>query len=229
MARERALRARRGTTGNSGDGEDDALFAAIAADLRATGYSVNPAALAPALSGALREQVVALPPSQFRRAGVGRQQQHRFNRFVRTDDICWITGESPTGAAWLRWAAALQHYLNRHLLLGLFSFESHYAHYAPGDFYRRHYDAFRGEANRMVSLVLYLNPGWGPQDGGELVLYRDEADREGLRVTPLLGTVVAFLSEEFPHEVLPAARHRYSIAGWFRLNTSTTGRVDPPR
>jgi SM-20-related protein len=229
VASERALRERRGTASNSGDGEDEALFAAIAADLRVTGYSVNPAALAPALSAALREQVLALPSSQFRRAGVGRQQQHQVNRFVRTDDICWITGESATGAAWLRWAAALQRYLNRHLLLGLFSFESHYAHYAPGDFYRRHYDAFRGEANRMVSLVVYLNPGWGPQDGGELVLFRDEADREGLRVTPLLGTVVAFLSEEFPHEVLPAVRHRYSIAGWYRLNTSTALRVDPPR
>lgn len=37
-----------------------------------------------------------------------------------------------------------------------------------------------------------------------------------------------FLSEEFPHEVLPASRERYSIAGWFRVNGNGAGRVDPP-
>jgi SM-20-related protein len=50
-----------------------------------------------------------------------------------------------------------------------------------------------------------------------------------LSVQPLHGTVVVFLSEEFPHEVLPASRDRYSIAGWFRVNGSTAERVDPPR
>jgi SM-20-related protein len=36
------------------------------------------------------------------------------------------------------------------------------------------------------------------------------------------------LSEDFPHGVLPAQRDRYSIAGWFRLNTSLFDRIDPP-
>jgi SM-20-related protein len=40
--------------------------------------------------------------------------------------------------------------------------------------------------------------------------------------------LVVFLSEEFPHEVLPTATDRYSIAGWFRVNTSSAERVDPP-
>jgi SM-20-related protein len=60
------------------------------------------------------------------------------------------------------------------------------------------------------------------------VLYKDDADKEGVKVVPLMGTLVTFLSEEFPHEVLPAARDRYSIAGWFRVNTSATDKVDPP-
>ncbi|MEC7468361.1 MAG: 2OG-Fe(II) oxygenase, partial [Pseudomonadota bacterium] len=34
---------------------------------------------------------------------------------------------------------------------------------------------------------------------------------------------------EFPHEVLPATRDRFSIAGWFRVNNSTAQRVDPPK
>ena len=35
--------------------------------------------------------------------------------------------------------------------------------------------------------------------------------------------------EEIPHEVKPARRDRFSITGWFRLNTSSPDRVDPPR
>jgi SM-20-related protein len=38
--------------------------------------------------------------------------------------------------------------------------------------------------------------------------------------------VVIFLSERIPHEVLPATRDRYSIAGWFRVNATTGGRLD---
>jgi SM-20-related protein len=78
-------------------------------------------------------------------------------------------------------------------------------------------------------VVVYLNHAWSAADGGELVLYRDDADRDGIRVLPLLGTVAVFLSEAFPHEVLPAGRDRYSIAGWYRRNTSQPHRVDPPR
>ena len=60
-------------------------------------------------------------------------------------------------------------------------------------------------------------------------MYADGNDRVGTRVTPSFATLVCFLSERFPHEVLPAKRPRYSIAGWYRVNGSTTQRVDPPR
>ena len=114
------------------------------------------------------------------------------------------------------------------MFLGLFSFESHFAHYRPGDYYKRHYDAFRGEANRVLSIVVYFNSGWTPKEGGELVLYKDDKDRQGTKVIPLMGTIVVFLSEEFPHEVLKAKRDRHSIAGWYRVNTSLGDKVDPP-
>ena len=146
---------------------------------------------------------------------------------IRRDEICWITGESLAGRQWLKWAAELQLYLNRRLFLGLFSFESHFAQYAQGAFYRRHRDAFCGQANRILSVVVYLNKDWQVADGGELVLYAGDGDKFGVKVLPSWGTVVVFLSEEFPHEVLPAKCDRYSIAGWYRLNTSTFGRADP--
>ena len=117
---------------------------------------------------------------------------------------------------------------SRRLFLGLFSFESHFSHYQSGDFYRKHLDAFKGEANRVLSLVTYLNRGWEPNQGGELVIYSPEDGTELVKVTPMFATLVLFLSEEFSHEVLPTARNRYSVAGWFRLNSSINQHIDPP-
>jgi SM-20-related protein len=80
----------------------------------------------------------------------------------------------------------------------------------------------------VLSVVTYLNPAWVNSDQGELVIYADDHDRKGLKVVPLYGTIVVFLSEEFPHEVLQANRDRYSVAGWFRVNTSINNQIDPP-
>ncbi|MFU8765542.1 MAG: 2OG-Fe(II) oxygenase [Haliea sp.] len=209
--------------------DEEALFAGIARDLRERGFAICPNALPGPLTGGLQDHLAQMNRERFTRAGVGRQDAHTLNDFVRTDEICWINGESEAGRAWLEWAARLQQFLNRELLLGLFSFESHFAHYRPGDFYRRHLDAFRGEANRVLSLVAYLNPDWQLADGGELVLYTGDDAGARLKVLPGLGTIALFLSEEFPHEVLPARRDRYSIAGWYRVNQSTAQRADPPR
>ena len=77
-------------------------------------------------------------------------------------------------------------------------------------------------------MVAYLNPDWSEEDGGELVLYPEKGEQGELRVTPAHGTFVLFLSEDFEHEVLPARRDRLSIAGWFRRNSSSAMRADPP-
>ena len=201
----------------------------IAEDLAKRGLSIQPNALEPEMAHALRSEVTALDDAWFRQAGVGRLKNHHLNRFNRTDSVCWMDGRTDPSAQWIALADQLRLDLNRHLFLGLFSYESHYARYLPGDFYKRHVDAFRGQANRVVSTVLYLNPGWTPEDGGELVIYESAADQTGLRVTPAFGTLVCFLSEEFPHEVLPAQRIRYSIAGWYRLNQTSMDVLDPPR
>jgi SM-20-related protein len=209
--------------------QNQALFAQVADDLTNKGYSIQPFALPLDLSNHLLEQVLSMSAESFIEAGIGRAKEHMRNDFVRRDEICWISGNSQAGAQWLDWTKQLQEYLNRRLFLGLFSFESHFAHYSAGSFYKRHLDAFKGEANRVLSLVAYLNPDWQINDGGELVLYKNEHDLEGLKVVPALGTLAIFLSDEFPHEVLPAQRDRYSIAGWYRINSSSADRVDPPR
>lgn len=211
------------------DTGDTALLDRIADDLYRDGYCIVDNALPEPMTQALFAYQKALSEQQFSEAGIGRKSLFHKNESVRTDKVCWIDGSSQVGAQWLEWCNTLKAHLNKRLFMGLFSFESHFAHYRPGDFYKRHYDAFKGASNRVLSLVTYLNKEWDAQDGGELVLYKDDADTAGVRVTPKLGTVVLFLSEEFPHEVRPATRDRYSIAGWFRVNTTSGNRIDPPR
>jgi SM-20-related protein len=202
-------------------GGDDPVFMQIAEDLAARNFSVIPNALPPALSAALFQQIQALSSAQFNPAGVGRDHAHTLNQFVRRDSIRWISGQTDAEHIWLQWAERLRNSLNQQLFLGLFSFESHFAHYSPGDFYKKHLDAFKTDtlsrkANRILSVVAYFNPGWLPDDGGELLIYNAAGTESLLQVIPAYATLAVFLSEEVPHEVLPARRDRYSIAGWFR-------------
>jgi len=208
---------------------DNSLFEKITDDIVQQGYSINPNALPNELASALFDLLKQMRHTEIDAAGIGRKKAHMVDEFVRTDEICWINGDSEAGKDWLIWTSELRQYLNSQLFLGLFSFESHFAHYAPGQFYKKHLDAFKGESNRVLSIVVYLNHDWAAGDAGELVLYKENDDLNGTKILPNFGTLVAFLSEDFPHEVLPAKRDRYSIAGWFRLNTTSAERIDPPR
>jgi SM-20-related protein len=112
---------------------------------------------------------------------------------------------------------ALREALNRECLLGLFELEAQLAAYPPGARYPTHVDRLRRDDARVLSIALYLNAGWRPEDGGALRLYLAAAGRAPYAdVLPAGGTLVAFLSERFPHEVLPARRERLSLSGWFR-------------
>jgi SM-20-related protein len=207
----------------------ESLFQQIANDLRLKGFSVNACAFPLPLCEHLYEEVSQSHATEFRPAGIGRDLNHTKNATIRSDYIQWVEGKTPTQHAWITFASRLQRELNRSLLLGLFSFESHFAHYKPGAFYKRHVDAFKGQANRVLSVVLYLNSSWAAEYGGQLALYSDlNPDELLVQILPEMGTLVVFLSEDFPHEVLPATHDRFSIAGWFRVNTSSTYLVDHP-
>lgn len=197
----------------------------LARSLERDGYVVQPGGLPADVALALTKYAARVGAGDYHAAAVGRGEEQQRNRFVRRDVIHWLEDQDPALAPWRAWTELLRVELNRQLFLGLFSFESHLAHYRPGDFYRTHVDAFRGEANRIVSLVCYLNEGWTEGDGGELVL---DTKAGPVTVPPAHRTVVLFLSEEMPHEVKPARRDRHSVAGWFRLNSSSPDRVDPP-
>lgn len=201
-------------------------FESLIRGLEESGFVVQPYGLPADIAQVLSGYATLASAADYHAAQVGRGLEQQRNRFVRRDRIHWMDERNPALAPWRGWTEALRVHLNRRLFLGLFSFESHLAHYRPGDFYRTHVDAFRGEADRVVSLVCYLNEGWQTGDGGELVLYTGRAE---VTVQPLHRTVVLFLSEEMPHKVKPALRDRHSVTGWFRLNGSSPDRVDPPR
>lgn len=192
-------------------------FDKIINDLSRDGFSINKNALPAELSLALFNHLQQMHSEKFSLAGIGRGNSHKKRKDIRKDKICWITGTSQAGRDWIEWCEQLQTAVNRELFLGLRGFESHFAHYQAGDYYLRHYDAFRGEQNRVLTVVAYFNHNWNLSDGGELILYRSDEDELGIRVLPEMGTIAVFLSEEFPHEVKPTWRDRYSIAGWYRV------------
>lgn len=207
---------------------DEDAFRDIASKLETTGYAIVPSALPEALVDSLLLHLKSLNDADFKQAGTGRAADYEVRSGIRGDEIRWLNGEHPATKAYLEWIEALRLNLNRYLFLGLFDYECHYAYYPKGAFYRKHIDAFKGQTNRVLSTVLYLNPIWESQDGGELLLY---SDREQLleTVLPSYGKLVIFLSEVFPHEVLPVHKPRCSIAGWFRVNTNLGINLDPPK
>ena len=209
--------------------DDDDPFARIADALRTTGYIVLPAPLPPVLLGGLLRHFRSLDRSRFQTAGIGREDDHQLNQFVRTDEIFWLERSNPAVSTYLDWMESLRLGLNRRLFLGLFDYECHYARYDRGTYYKKHLDAFKGSTNRIVSTVLYLTPNWQPKDGGELQIYAPDSDTVIEKVAPRFGQMVIFLSEEFPHEVLTSHRPRYSVTGWFRVNNSLGETIDPAR
>lgn len=171
------------------------------------------------LSG-LRNEVEILDRTEaLMKAGVGRGTDLLRDRSVRRDKIAWLQGETAVQAELFDFFESVRLGLNQRLFLGLKRFEAHYATYHEGDFYRRHVDSFQGRASRVVSLVLYLNEGWEEADGGALQVFNRENQNEVCgTVLPEEGRMALFMSEEIPHEVLPANRTRYSIACWFRCD-----------
>jgi SM-20-related protein len=152
---------------------------------------------------------------ELRPAAVGQGADRAIRPEVRGDWIGWLdpSADAPETAAYLARMEALRLELNRAAYLGLFDFETHLAVYPPGAGYARHADRFARDERRVLSTVLYLNADWKPDDGGALRLYLGGGARADIE--PRGGTLAIFASE-LEHEVLPAGRARFSLAGWFR-------------
>lgn len=206
----------------------------LADALAGPGYAVLCGVLPASLESALLQQARERS-GEMTRAGIGRGREHLLDGDIRRDRTAWLDRAADAERVFLDWLETLRLALNRELFMGLFDVEAQFAWYPPGAFYRCHLDAFQEEegavvapgSNRILSAVFYLNPDWPAGAGGELVLYGHDGQHLAT-VQPQAGTAVFFLSEQFPHEVLPAHRDRYSIAAWFRRNGSSSVRADPP-
>lgn len=191
------------------------LYETITDALVHDGYVVIDNALESNLPKELKN--FAQSQTNFKRAGISGAGDLHVDSKRRTDKIHWLDEDGAVQSRYLDFANGLKDYLNRELFLGLSYYEPHFAIYEEGDFYETHLDAFKNSKNRVVTTVYYLNEEWGEDDGGELVVY-DEDEKFIAKVMPKANTLIVFMSEKFPHEVLPAKRKRYSIAGWFRID-----------
>ncbi|MCG3728844.1 2OG-Fe(II) oxygenase [Vibrio cincinnatiensis] len=165
-------------------------------------------------------------PRAWQRARIGRQEEAQHVVDIRSDKIHWLyPGMGLSVQGYLERMEQIRQQVNQVFFLGLFEYEAHFAKYEAGDFYRKHLDAFRGNESRKLTTVLYLNEQWSEADGGSLALY-DLNDQWVETIAPISGRLVVFLSERFPHEVLPTQAERISIAGWFRTNGVTENKLD---
>jgi len=168
-----------------------------------------------------RESLAAWRDGEFRRAGVGRGENLTIREDTRNDHVMWLQDKyvGPCQQIYLDCLEKIRMELNRNLFLGLADFEGHFAVYPEGGFYKPHLDRHRGTSDRLVTVILYLNPDWKPGDGGELKLWTTPGEDSGefVIVEPRMGTLVCFLSGDYWHEVLPAMKTRASITGWLRV------------
>lgn len=150
---------------------------------------------------------------RFRKAGIGKQQQHQVNEAIRGDYIQWVdkSAAAPELASYLDRVRDLMHRLNETLFLSMKDFEIHMTVYPAGSFYKRHLDQFKKDDHRKLSIICYLNEAWEESHGGQLRIYLPTGPTD---ILPIAGRLVCFRSDQLEHEVLPATRDRLSLTGW---------------
>lgn len=161
----------------------------------------------------------------------GTSQSAITNLNIRGDHIAWLENDDthPAIQHYLTLLQEVQQAANRHLMMGLAQFETHFAIYPAGSAgYATHIDQFRNHREqpapgaRTLTSIIYLNGHWPEEAGGALRLYLDEHDQtpaaeaRHLDIAPLGGRLVLFLAARFWHEVLPARLPRVSVTGWFK-------------
>lgn len=180
------------------------------------GYSNN--FLLPSTMAGLRDNMMILNTSgDMKSAGIGNQLTFQQNVLIRSDKVNWIEGKSKNQFEdiYLKKIWRFINHLNNTCFTSIHTFESHYANYELGSFYKRHLDQFKNEKGRKYSIVVYLNQDWTDADEGMLSLYPLDAAPQN--ISPLEGRIVFFRSDEMEHEVHPSlTRERRSIAGWLK-------------
>lgn len=172
----------------------------------------------PPIMAGLRQNIHDLNESgKLKRASIGNKSGLQTNLSIRSDTINWIAdqGTNAFEIVYLQKIWRFIHYMNKTCFTSIKTYESHYANFEIGRFYKRHLDQFKSDNGRKFSIVLYLNEDWLAEDAGSLSLYPSIG--ENVMIAPLSGRLVFFRSDEMEHEVHPSmTRERCSIAGWLK-------------
>ena len=149
----------------------------------------------------------------FSKAAIGSSEDRLIEANIRGDFIYWLDSQQDAALRELfDLFEEVKLQLRQQLFLSLSDYEFHFALYPPNTGYRKHLDQFKGNNNRLISMLIYLNDGWEDGDGGELKIYRTEGD--DLFVQPLAKRLVLFRSDIVEHEVTLTRKHRKSLTGW---------------
>jgi SM-20-related protein len=148
-------------------------------------------------------------------AGIGNQLLKDAGQDKRGDKIYWIDNQShePSERAFLNQVEQFIEYLNDTCYTGINAYEFHYALYETGSSYQRHFDQFKNNNDRKYSLIHYLNTDWLDEEGGELLIYRENKTE---KIFPEMQKAVFFKSDDCEHEVSKSSRPRMSISGWLK-------------
>lgn len=166
------------------------------------GWAAMPGCVAISDSLRLKDECeVAWENGDFHYAGVGRGSGREVRKEIRQDQVMWLDPESLAieKQSYLATLEALRLAMNQRFFLGLFDFEGHFAIYPEGAFYKPHLDRHSGTSDRIVTVILYLNPDWQPGDGGELKLWTTVGENVGefTLIAPRIGTLVCFMAADF--------------------------------
>ncbi len=169
-----------------------------------------------ALSEGLHQNIQQLQKDKLMNtAGIGNELVKDTDQKMRSDKIHWM--EEKTQNRFEQDFLSKMHdfmgYLNRTCYTGINACEFHYAVYEEGTFYKRHKDQFRNDDSRKFSMISYLNDNWLEEDGGQLLVYKDDVAQ---KILPHSQTGVFFKSNEMEHEVTKTNRSRMSITGWLK-------------
>jgi SM-20-related protein len=153
--------------------------------------------------------------TNFEAAKVGASHEKQRVESIRGDYTFWIDPLNPPGPfkSLIQFLDELKEQVNASFYLGLKQYECHLAFYPPGTFYQKHLDRFATDSSRRLSFIFYLNQDWEKTNGGELIIYNKKGDVIET-VWPMPGSFIAFLSDEFPHEVKSGNKERRSFTGW---------------
>lgn len=154
---------------------------------------------------------------EFLHAGIGNNILAEHNKLIRSDVIYWLDRkhENQYENEFFDLMDQFVSYLNRTCYTGITGYEFHYTLYQSGTFYKKHIDQFQNNGSRQYSMIMYLNVGWKPGDGGELCIYLNDMQQN---ISPTIGKSVFFKSADLHHEVLVTNKQRMSITGWLKVD-----------